>query len=107
MVGISDCALIREVSLIQSVLYREVHILCNCPLTCLCSDYKEYHTDTTVKFVVTLSEQRMLEAEREGFHKKFKLEGCVATSNMVGTMGPSCMYMRMFVCSLRYPVLMC
>lgn len=48
-----------------------------------CSDYKEYHTDTTVKFVVTLSEQKMKEAEETGFHKKFKLEGYINTSNMV------------------------
>ena len=26
----------------------------------------------------------MMEAEREGFHKKFKLEGALTTSNMVG-----------------------
>ena len=48
-----------------------------------CSDYKEYHTDTTVKFVVTLSEQKMSEAEKAGFYKKFKLEGYLNTSNMV------------------------
>ncbi|XP_065897461.1 DNA topoisomerase 2-alpha-like isoform X2 [Dysidea avara] len=47
------------------------------------SDYKEYHTDTTVKFVVTLSEQKMSEAEKAGFYKKFKLEGYLNTSNMV------------------------
>jgi len=89
--GTAVSVLVIEVSFIQSVLYREVHVLRNHPFTCLCSDYKEYHTDTTVKFLVTLSEQRMLEAEREGFHKKFKLEGCVATSNMVGTMEPRCL----------------
>ena len=49
-----------------------------------CSDYKEYHTDTTVKFVVTLSEQKMKEAEEIGFHKKFKLESSLSTGNMVG-----------------------
>ena len=47
------------------------------------SDYKEYHTDTTVKFVVTLSQEKMQEAERIGFHKKFKLESSLNTSNMV------------------------
>jgi len=51
-----------------------------------CSDYKEYHTDTTVKFVVTLSEEKMREAEETGFHKKFKLEGYLNTSNMVQEM---------------------
>ena len=33
-----------------------------------------YHTDTTVKFVV-----KMQEAERIGFHKKFKLESSINT----------------------------
>ena len=47
------------------------------------SDYKEYHTDTTVKFVVTLSPEKMQEAETVGFHKKFKLESSLNTSNLV------------------------
>ena len=47
------------------------------------SDYKEYHTDTTVKFVVTLTEQKMVEAAETGFHKKFKLEGALSINNMV------------------------
>jgi DNA topoisomerase-2 len=46
-------------------------------------DYKEYHTDTTVKFVVTLTEQKMVEAAETGFHKKFKLEGALSINNMV------------------------
>ena len=46
-------------------------------------DYKEYHTDTTVKFVVTLSADKMMEAEAVGFHKKFKLESSLNTSNLV------------------------
>ena len=50
---------------------------------CLYSDYKEYHTDTTVKFVVTLSADKMMEAEAVGFHKKFKLESSLTTSNLV------------------------
>ncbi len=47
------------------------------------SDYKEYHTDTTVRFVVNLSTAKMEEAEKVGFHKKFKMEGSINTSNMV------------------------
>lgn len=47
------------------------------------SDYKEYHTDTTVKFVVTLTAEKMQEAEAVGFHKKFKLESSLNTSNLV------------------------
>lgn len=49
----------------------------------MCSDYKEYHTDTTVKFVVTLSADKMMEAEAVGYHKKFKLESSLNTSNLV------------------------
>ena len=47
------------------------------------SDYKEYHTDTTVKFVVTLTAEKMEEARSVGIHKKFKLESSINTSNMV------------------------
>lgn len=49
----------------------------------LFSDYKEYHTDTTVKFVVTLTAEKMEEARAAGIHKKFKLESAINTSNMV------------------------
>ena len=38
-----------------------------------------YHTDTTVKFVVTLSQEKMKEVERIGFHKKLKLESSINT----------------------------
>ena len=51
---------------------------------CLCySDYKDYYTDTTVKFVLSMTEDKLAEAEQAGLHKKFKLESTVATSNMV------------------------
>lgn len=42
----------------------------------------------------------MLEAEREGFHRKFKLEGAVTTSNMVGALCVACdvQYSIMCVC---------
>ena len=46
-------------------------------------DYKEYHTDTTVRFVVTLSAEKLQEAEAAGLHKKFKLESAINTSNLV------------------------
>ena len=70
-----------------------VHVLCfksnihTCTCTCIFSfsDYKEYHTDTTVKFVITLTESKMSEAESVGFHKKFKLETAVNTTNLVCT----------------------
>ena len=47
------------------------------------SGYKEYHTDTTVKFLVSMTRAKMDEAEAVGLHKKFKLEGSLNTSNLV------------------------
>lgn len=46
-------------------------------------DYKEYHTDTTVNFLITLSEDQMAKAEAEGLDKRFKLSTTLTTSNMV------------------------
>ena len=50
--------------------------VCVCVFVCVCmhSDYKKYHTDMTVRFVMTLSQQKMEEAATVGFYKKFKLE---------------------------------
>ena len=52
----------------------------------LCSvahrDYKEYNTDTTVKFVVKISAEKLAQAEQTGLHKVFKLQNNI-TSNMV------------------------
>ena len=47
-------------------------------------EYAEHHTDTTVSFTITLTEQQMAEAEKVGLDKKFKIETSVSTSNMVG-----------------------
>ncbi|KAI8914509.1 DNA topoisomerase [Gorgonomyces haynaldii] len=46
-------------------------------------DYKEYHTDSKVHFVVTLTEEKLKEAEKEGLEKKFKLTSSLSTSNLV------------------------
>ena len=46
-------------------------------------DYKEYHTDTKVHFVVSLTEQNMRKAEEEGLEKKFKVVSSISLSNMV------------------------
>ncbi|KAJ3044271.1 DNA topoisomerase 2 [Rhizophlyctis rosea] len=46
-------------------------------------DYKEYHTDTAVHFVVSLTEENMAKAEAEGFDKRFKMSTTKHTSNMV------------------------
>ena len=46
------------------------------------TDYKEHHTDTTVHFVVTMTPEKMAQAQKEGIEKKFKLSSKVSTSNM-------------------------
>jgi DNA topoisomerase-2 len=49
----------------------------------LLKDYKEYHTDTTVHFVVTLTEKGKEAVKREGLEKVFKMTAKINTSNMV------------------------
>lgn len=49
----------------------------------LISDYKEYHTDTTVKFLVRLSEEKLAQAEAVGLHKVFKLQSSLTCNSMV------------------------
>ncbi|KAL8576595.1 DNA topoisomerase 2-alpha [Nucella lapillus] len=46
------------------------------------TDYKEYHTDTTVKFVVKMLPEKLAQAEQTGLHKVFKLQSNLS-SNMV------------------------
>ncbi|CCD73727.1 DNA topoisomerase-like protein cin-4 [Caenorhabditis elegans] len=47
-------------------------------------DYKEYHTDTTVKFVVKLSPGKLRELERgQDLHQVFKLQAVINTTCMV------------------------
>ncbi|KAK4474630.1 hypothetical protein MN116_001765 [Schistosoma mekongi] len=47
------------------------------------TDYKEYHTDVTVRFVVKMSPEKLREAESTGLHKFFKLQTVMSTSSMV------------------------
>ncbi|TTY54605.1 DNA topoisomerase 2-alpha [Bagarius yarrelli] len=49
----------------------------------LITDYKEYHTDSTVRFVVKMSEERLREAEAAGLHKVFKLQNPLTCNSMV------------------------
>ena len=49
------------------------------------SDYKEYHTDVSVKFIVSLTAQQLNKAEEEGLHKKFKLETPWSATNIVSS----------------------
>eukprot|EP00095_Tigriopus_kingsejongensis_P003419 maker-scaffold1323_size47899-snap-gene-0.11 protein:Tk03419 transcript:maker-scaffold1323_size47899-snap-gene-0.11-mRNA-1 annotation:"hypothetical protein DAPPUDRAFT_329527" len=47
-------------------------------------DYKEYHTDVTVKFVVQMSADKLRQAELDkGLHQFFKLQTTISTSSMV------------------------
>lgn len=49
----------------------------------LINDYKEYHTDTTVKFLVRMSEEKLAQAESVGLHKVFKLQSSLTCNSMV------------------------
>ncbi|XP_076013334.1 DNA topoisomerase 2-beta [Genypterus blacodes] len=49
----------------------------------LISDYKEYHTDSTVKFLVRMSEEKLAQAEAAGLHKVFKLQSSLTCNSMV------------------------
>ncbi|XP_045382396.1 DNA topoisomerase 2-alpha isoform X1 [Lemur catta] len=49
----------------------------------LIADYREYHTDTTVKFVVKMTEEKLAEAEKVGLHKVFKLQTSLTCNSMV------------------------
>ena len=46
-------------------------------------DYKEYHTDTTVKFTVKMAPEKLARAEEMGIHKFFKLQTNMSTTTMV------------------------
>ena len=48
------------------------------------SDYKEYHTDKTVKFVVSMTADKLRAAEKtKGLHTFFKLQTTISTNSMV------------------------
>lgn len=54
------------------------------PAPAIVKDFKENHTDTTVLFTVTLPPEKLQECldDKNGIHRKFKLETTVATTNM-------------------------
>lgn len=47
------------------------------------TDYKEYHTDTTVRFVVKMTPEKLAQAEDTGLHKVFKLQSNLTQNSMV------------------------
>lgn len=48
----------------------------------LINDYKEYNTDTTVKFIVIMAKEKLKKAELEGIHRLFKLQTVINTTSM-------------------------
>ncbi|KAL4703252.1 hypothetical protein ACJJTC_018017 [Scirpophaga incertulas] len=48
----------------------------------LISEYREYNTDTTVRFVVSLLPGKLAEVEAEGIHKVFKLQTTTSLTYM-------------------------
>lgn len=56
---------------------------CKTKTFCLFSDYKEYNTDTVVHFVITMSREKLIELERDGLHKAFKLQTTASITSMV------------------------
>ena len=46
------------------------------------SDYKEYHTDSTVHFVITMPPENLAAAIKSGIEKKFKLSTKLSITNM-------------------------
>ncbi|CAD5230247.1 unnamed protein product [Bursaphelenchus okinawaensis] len=49
----------------------------------LVADFKEYHTEETVKFLVKMNHGKLREAERTGLHTVFKLTTVINTTCMV------------------------
>lgn len=54
------------------------------PAPQIIKSFKENHTDTSVLFTVVIPPEKLTEilAEKGGLHKKFKLDGSIAVSNM-------------------------
>lgn len=66
----------------------------------LITDYKEYHTDTTVRFVVKMTEERLREAEAAGLHKVFKLQNLLTCNSMVNLFYTFMIYYYYLFCIL-------
>ncbi|KAL6258421.1 hypothetical protein P5V15_010378 [Pogonomyrmex californicus] len=46
------------------------------------TDYKEYNSDTAVHFIVMMNRDKLLELERDGLHKAFKLQTTMTITSM-------------------------
>jgi len=68
-----------------------------------CSDYKDYCTDSTVRFVVKMSADNMSKAEQAGLHRTFKLQTTLSISSMVWhCVHFSVSELRGFSCTINY-----
>ena len=47
------------------------------------TDYREYHTDTSVRFVVKFTNEQFDSARNIGFHKFFKMQKTISLNSMV------------------------
>ncbi|KAG8198803.1 hypothetical protein JTE90_007107 [Oedothorax gibbosus] len=65
----------------ENVLEPMVHGTEKVPANIL--DYSEYHTDTTVRFVISMSPEKFNQARTMGFHRFFKLESNIGLTSMV------------------------
>lgn len=46
------------------------------------TDYKEYNTDTAVHFIIIMNRDKLLELEKDGLHKAFKLQTTMTVTSM-------------------------
>lgn len=46
------------------------------------ADYKEYNTDTTIRFLITCLPGKLADLEHDGLHKIFKLQSMISTTSM-------------------------
>lgn len=65
----------------ESVLEPMLHGTDKSPA--LIIDYKEYNTESTVRFVVSMTEEKLSKSEHESLHKVFKLQTTMSTTSMV------------------------
>ena len=47
------------------------------------NDYRDYHTDTKIRYIINLSEENLNKALTDGIHKTFKLQSSMSTTSMV------------------------
>ena len=60
------------------------------------TEYREYNTDVTVRFVVKMNPAKLKEAERKGLHKAFNLQSSLVCNNTL---------VRSLVIALMFPYL--